>query len=245
MKNKIPINTFDSQVDRPGHLQADTVAHCGTSIEGSYVHSLTLTDIFSGWTENRCFYRKTAVHVRGKLVEMENASPFDFLSINFDSESEFLNREVLQWGRQANGKKRIKLTRSRPYRKNDNCYVEQRNYTHVKELFGYERIEDSSLTDLMNEIYRDYWNPLQNFFMPVFKLEKKTRIGSKIVKKHGRPKTPYQRLMESNHLSEKQKQMLHAQKAKLNPFTLQEQLEKKLKAFFTRLNQSKAPRIAS
>ncbi len=131
------------------------------------------------------------------------------------------------------------MTRSRPYKKNDNCYVEQKNYTHIRELFGYERIGNESLIELMNDLYKNYWNPLQNFFLPTFKLKEKYRIGARIVKKYDEPKMPYRRLMESPHLTEEQKERLKQTKEKLNPFTLQEGLEVKLFQFFKLLKQSK------
>jgi hypothetical protein len=208
MKNKIPLNTFDQKIDRPGFMQSDTVAHCGTSVHGQYVNSITLTDIKSTWTENRAIFSKKAEGVRKCFSELKQTLPFDLLAVNVDNGSEFLNTPVFNFMNPGNGQKAIIFTRSRAYKKNDNCYVEQKNFTHVRELFGYERIEDESLVELMNEIYRDYWNKLQNFFIPTFKLESKTRIGARIVKKYDLPKTPYDRLMNSEHLSDERKENL-------------------------------------
>ncbi|NOT80203.1 MAG: hypothetical protein HOP07_14510 [Bacteriovoracaceae bacterium] len=133
--------------------------------------------------------------------------------------------------------KKIKFTRSRPYKKNDNCYVEQKNFTHVRELFGYQRFEKKELVELMNEIYVDYWNPLQNFFLPTFKLKEKIRIGARIKKVYDKPITPYQRLMESSSLSEEQKIKLSEEKRILNPFELKKGLEEKLTNFFKIVNE--------
>ena len=141
--------------------------------------------------------------------------------------------------------KPITFTRSRPYKKNDNAYVEQKNYTHVRQLFGYERIEDPGLMEIMNEIYREYWNPLHNFFLPSQKLIEKNRVGSKIVKKFDLPQTPYDRLMNSNHLNEEEKEALRIRKQKLNPILMAQELEKKLKTFFYLLKQSKTNREAA
>jgi hypothetical protein len=239
MKNKIPLNTFDAKIDRPGFMQSDTVAHCGTSTAGQYINTITLTDIDSTWTENRAIFSKKALEVRKQFVELNQTLPFDLLAVNVDNGSEFLNTPMLTFMRAGNGGKPITFTRSRPYKKNDNCYVEQKNFTHVRELFGYERMEDPSLVDLMNEIYRDYWNPLQNFFIPTFKLESKTRIGARIVKKFGRPKTPYDRLLQSEHLSEERKERLKKMKKELNPFRLKTEMEAKLKIFFEQVRKSK------
>lgn len=131
-----------------------------------------------------------------------------------------------------NDQKQVNFTRSRPYKKNDNCYVEQRNFTHVRSLFGYSRFESSELLPLMNDIYQNYWNPLHNFFLPSQKLLEKVRVGAKIVKKHDIPKTPYERLVASPDLSEQEKFDLKAQRVMLNPIELADGLERKLKEFF-------------
>jgi hypothetical protein len=151
------------------------------------------------------------------------------IAINADSGSEFMNKEMLKF---TNYGDRIEFTRSRPYKKNDNCYVEQKNFTHVRELFGYERFEDPQLLDLMNDIYGNYWNPLQNYFLPTYKLKEKIRVGGMIRKKYDRPETPFTRLISSPHLSETQKKKLREQKEKLDPFQLKKTLELKLKDFF-------------
>ncbi len=242
MKNKIPLNTFDQKIEKPGFMQSDTVAHCGNTTAGQYISSVTLTDIYSAWTENRAIYTKQGHEVRKCFSALRTEIPFEILAINTDSGSEFLNTPVLNFMNE--GERKIIFTRSRPYQKNDNCYVEQKNFTHVRELFGYERFEDKELVDLMNEIYRDYWNPLQNFFIPTFKLKEKMRIGSKIVKKYGRPETPYNRLMNSSHLTSEQKEKLKTQKKALNPFVLKTEMEAKLEIFFERVRRLKVGKAA-
>jgi hypothetical protein len=238
MKGKVPINTLDYKVTKPGFFQADTVAHCGTTTAGQYVHSLTLTDLWSAWTENRATPTKKALDVRRAFVDIKQAMPFAILTINTDSGSEFINTAMIEFMNTAYGGKAITFTRSRPYKKNDNAYVEQKNYTHVRQLFGYERIEDQRLVALMNEIYTEYWNPLQNFFLPTQKLIEKTRVGAKIIKKFDCPQTPYDRLMNCNHLDQKIKDLLKARKQALNPFLLAQALEAKLKQFFSILKQT-------
>jgi len=243
MKNKVPLflDTLDQKIDRPGFTQSDTVAHCGNSVSGEFANSLTLTDIFSTWTENRAMLTKQATLVRSLFVDIEKNLPFNLSAVNVDSGSEFLNSEMINFTRD----KKIAFTRSRPYKKNDNCWVEQKNYTHVRELFGYERIADEHLVRLMNEIYKNYWNPLQNFFIPTFKLKEKIRVGSRIQKKYDRPQTPYQRLIQSNHLTEEQKVRLREMKKELDPFKLERGLESNLKTFFTLLKHSKIEAIAA
>ena len=244
MKNKIPLNTFDTPINRPGFTQSDTVAHCGTTTAGQYASSITLTDIDSTWTENRAIFSKTGLEVRRQFADLDQTLPYELLAVNTDSGSEFLNTQMVQFMRRENGRKPITFTRSRPYRKNDNCYVEQKNYTHVRELFGYERIEDPALIPLMNDIYKTCWNPLQNFFIPTFKLKEKIRVGARIVKKFDAPQTPYDRLMKSPHLSEERKMELRKMKAKLNPFNLKKDLEAKLAVFFEQLRKSKIREVS-
>ncbi len=228
MKNKVPINTLDSKITRPGFTQTDTVAHCGNSAKGPFISSLTVTDIFTTWTENRAMLSKKGYLIKQNFKDIENSLPFRLLAINSDSGTEFLNKNMLQFTKGRN----INFTRSRPYKKNDNCYVEQKNFTHVRELFGYERFEDQELVDLMNDIYKNYWNPLQNFFLPTFKLKEKIRIGAKIKKKYDKPKTPYQRVIESGILTKEQEEELRMKKLALDPFELKLNLEIKLKEFF-------------
>lgn len=241
MKNKVPINTLDSKISEPGHLQADTVAHCGTSTAGPYISSITATDILSTWTENRAIPNKTGKAVVEAFRDIEKSLPFRLIAINSDSGSEFLNRPMLRF---TNHGQRVEFTRSRPYKKNDNCYVEQKNFTHVRELFGYERFEEQDLVRLMNEIYTEYWNPLQNYFLPTFKLKEKVRIGGRIKKKYDKPQTPYHRLIHGTHLSEEEKNRLQEQKAKLNPFALKAGLEKKLQEFFEIVRQKNIRKVA-
>ena len=236
MKNKVPINTLDSKITKPGYTQADTVSHCGSNASGPFISSLTVTDIFTTWTENRAMFTKKGKGVKRYFKEIEKGLPFKLRSINSDSGSEFLNKNMLEFTGYG---RRVAFTRSRPYKKNDNCYVEQKNFTHVRELFGYERFDEELLVGLMNEIYTEYWNPLQNFFLPTFKLKEKLRIGSRIKKTYDKPKTPYQRVMESEAVNKGEKETLRQRKTQLDPFELKAGLEDKLKEFFEIVRQVK------
>ena len=235
MKNKVPINTLDSTITRPGYFQADTVAHCGEKLMGEFANSVTFTDIHSTWTENSALFNKKGHAVRHCLNDLCIRLPFQIIGLNTDSGSEFLNMPVYNHLK----KNKINFTRSRAYKKNDNCYVEQKNYTHVRQLFGYERIDRKDFVLLMNNIYRHYWNPYQNFFLPTLKLKKKIRIGGRIKKIHDKPRTPYQRLMDSPHLSREQKDALAERKKQLDPFKLKKELDKHLNQFFKALNEYK------
>jgi IS30 family transposase len=235
---KIPIIPENGKLVNVGHVAADTVAHCGDKISGSYVWSITMTDRLTGWTENRAFHQKTARNVVKAMHSMESGLPFRIRSIQTDCGTEFLNYTVLQYWQQRPSP--VLVSRSRPYHKNDNAHVEQKNFTHVREVFGYERIEDQELVDLMNEIYRDYWNPLHNFFLPQMQLLTKERVGSKITKKHDFPKTPYERLKLCKGTSEEGLIELERRYKSMNPFELKKGLERKLDLFLSLLRQKKS-----
>lgn len=235
-RQRIPIEPKDWNVTAPGHVQSDTVAHCGDRLEGGFANTLTLTDIHTTWTETRALWGKGSARVIEAMACIERALPFRIHTFKSDSGSEFMNIDLHQYF-QKRPDFPVKMTRSRPYKKDDNCYVEQKNFTHVREIFGYERIAQSDLVDLMNEIYSEYWCPLQNFFVPSMKLLRKIRVGARVKKEYDTARTPYQRLMECKEISEERKQALQEQKSKLNPFKLQEGLERKLQAFQELLRQ--------
>jgi hypothetical protein len=161
------------------------------------------------------------------IKTIEQALPFAMNGFACDNGSEFLNYDLLKYFR-FNRETPVEFTRRRPYKKNDNAHVEQKNWTHVRQLFGYDRLEDRALVAMMNEIYTEYWNPLNNFFIPAVRLIEKTRIGGRIQKKYDQPKTPYQRLMESTDLSVEAKAKLKTRFDALNPFELKQGLQTKL-----------------
>jgi len=232
-KYKIPLHVFNDKVINAGHVAADTVGHCGDRADGQFAHSLTVTDRLTTWTENRAIFTKKTDEMRKAMESIEKVLPFRILSIQNDCGSEFLNYAFMKY--LQNRPAPVIMTRSRPYHKNDNAHVEQKNFTHVREVFGYERIEEPGLIQLMNEIYRDYWNPLNNFFLPSMKLKEKERNGSRITKRYDIPETPYQRLMKAPNLSDEQKSQLKKQFEGFNPFELKAGLEHRLKAFFSLL----------
>ena len=246
IKNQIPIQAKDWNITEPGQqAQADTVAHCGNSLAGTFANSLTLTDICSAWTENRALWGKSSARVIEAMRDLESTLPFDLRGFKSDSGSEFMNYELMAYFRENRPGTPVQMTRSRPYKKDDNCYVEQKNFTHVRQLFGYVRIEDAELIPLMNDIYKNYWCPLQNFFMPSQKLLRKTRVGARIKKEYEPAMTPYQRLMNSSSLTEQQKTALKERKSKLNPFILQKGLQNKLEQFEEILRQRNTGLIAA
>lgn len=237
LKNQIPIRTGSWAISQPGFLEADSVAHCGNSLAGNFVWSLTFTDIASTWTENRAVWNKGAHGVVTQTKDVEENLPFSILGFDCDNGSEFLNHHLHRYftNRPANP---VKFTRSRPYKKNDNAHVEQKNWSHVRQLLGYDRFDKPQLVDLLNDLYKNECSPYNNYFCPSMKLLSKKRINSKYVKKYDTPKTPYQRLIASVHISLEAKQKLTDTFQLLNPFTLKKKIESKLKIISAALQRS-------
>jgi hypothetical protein len=208
-------------------LEADSVAHCGTSLAGSFIWSLTYTDILSGWTEGGAVWNRGATGVLTATREVEARLPFALLGFDSDNGGEFINHHL--WTYMRERKAAVEFTRSRPYHSDDNAHVEQKNWTWARQLLGYGRLEDPSLVAPISALYRDVWAPWQNFFLPCLKLERKWREGSHWRKRYEEPKTAYERLCAPGILRLKSRAQLRERYASLNPFDLKDELEKKLK----------------
>jgi hypothetical protein len=227
LKTEIPIRSGTWDLTQPGYLEADSVAHCGTSLAGSFVWSLTYTDIFSGWTEGRAVWNKGAAGVLAATQEVEQALPFGLLGFDCDNGSEFLNHHL--WAYLAKRGSPVQFTRSRPYHKDDNAHVEQKNWMWPRQLLGYARLEDSQLVARISTVYKDVWGPLHNFFLPCLKLKKKWREGSHWRKQYELPQTAFDRLCRPGLLDLKHRKQLRERYASLDPFILKDDLEKQLK----------------
>jgi hypothetical protein len=227
LRKHIPIKTNQWDESRPGFLEADTVAHCGESLSGMFTYTIDCVDIATGWTEQRAVWGKGETDVLEQLKQIEKSLPFPLLGFDSDNGSEFLNHHLLRHFTQR--KPPVQFTRSRAYHKDDNAHVEQKNWTHVRQWLGYQRLDDPEVVPLLNNLYRQEWRLFHNFFCPSMKLLSKERIGSKTLKHHDPPKTPYQRIMQSPHIPSNLKLDLSKQLEKLNPFVLRETMEKKLK----------------
>ena len=230
LKNQIPLQGQAWDVSQPGFIEADTVAHCGNSLAGDFVWSLTMTDLYSGWTECRATWNKGADGVMNQIKAIQRALPFAIKGFDCDNGSEFLNWHLLRYFQTH--KQPIQFTRSRPYHSNDNAHVEQKNWSCVRQLLGYERFANPRLVKAMNDLYAHEFSWLTNFFSPTMKLVEKTRIGSKIVKKYAAPETPAQRLLNHESLTIDQKQRLIDTQAALNPFVLRDTIQRKLRTIF-------------
>ncbi len=241
LKNQIPIRTNHWDVTQPGFLEADTVAHCGNSLAGNFVWSVTLTDIFSCWTEARAIWNKGAEGLIKQIKHVEESLPFLVLGFDSDNGSEFLNWHLMSY-LTDNRAKAIQFTRSRPYKKNDNAHVEQKNWTFVRHLLGYDRFDNIKIVSLLNDLYSNEWSLYQNYFCPTMKLIEKQKVNSKYIKRYDKPKTPYERLMNSDDVLEDTKKILENQYKQLNPFVLKKIIEKKLKNIFKYVTVSSSVR---
>ena len=240
LKNQIPIRTSHDEVTAPGWLEADTVAHCGGSLEGDFVWSVTFTDIFSGWTCMRAIWNKGEAGVVHATRDVEALLPFKLEGFDCDNGSEFLNWHLLRYLQEGRDQK-VHFTRSRPYKKDDNGHVEQKNWTHIRQLLGYGRLEDPALVDKINRIHKEIWEPLNNLFLPSAKLIRKTRVGGKVTRKHDDPQTPCDRLLESKDVSAATKTKLRKMRKQLNPFELKRELERALKEVLEHAHPARRP----
>ena len=232
LKHHIPIRTDNWDVTKPGWLEADTVAHCGGSLEGDFVWSVTYTDIFSGWTSLRAVWNNGAHGVVEATRDVEATLPFPIEGFDCDNGSEFLNWHLVRYFQERT--KQVHFTRSRPYHKNDNGHVEQKNWTHVRQLLGYSRLEDPEMVEQINTIHRELWEPLHNYFCASAKLISKDRHGAKVKRRHDRPMTPCDRLLQSTAIDGKTKRSLRAKRKGLNPFELNRKLETALRPLLLR-----------
>ena len=236
LRKKIPIKTNQWDESRPGFLEADTVAHCGESTSGMYVNTIDFVDIATGWTEQRAVWGKGESGVLEQIKNIEKTLPFPILGFDCDNGGEFLNYHLLRHFTER--KQPVQFTRSRASHKDDNAHIEQKNWTHIRQWLGYDRLDNPRVVPLLNNFYTKEWRLFHNFFCPSVKLIAKERIGSKTIKRYDSPKTPYQRIMDSPHIKESVKRSLSKQLENLNPFMLRKTMDKKLKIIFSIINAS-------
>jgi len=234
LRHHIPITTEQWDQSQPGFVEVDTVAHCGTSTEGMFVYTINCVDIATSWTEQRAAWGKGEAGVLKAIKAIESHLPFPLRGFDCDNGSEFLNWHLYRHFTQR--KSPVQFTRSRPYKKNDNAHVEEKNYTHVRQYLGYQRFDKLELVAQLNELYANEWNQLLNFFIPSSKLLAKYRDGARIKKHRDAPQTPVQRILASPHIPEATKQQLQSQLQQLNPIELWHQMKRKINAIIQQVN---------
>lgn len=223
LKEFIPIKTKQWDESKAGFLEADTVAHCGSSVAGDFIYTVNMVDIATGWTIQRAVWGKGQTGVREAIISMEKTLPFRILGFDTDNGSEFLNWNLISYFKN----KKIKFTRCRPYEKNDNAHIEGKNWTVVRRFLGYERFDKLEILGLLNELYKGLWYKYLNYFLPSVKLKSKNRIGSKIIKIHDEAKTPLERLLESKEVEDEIKTRLLKEKEKINPYLISDEINRR------------------
>jgi len=228
LKSSIPIRTFaDWEENKPGFLEADLVPHCGNSPEGFYLNTLSTVDIATGWSECVAVWGKGQERVGSAVHRVRQRLPFPLLGLDSDNGGEFINQRLFAYCQREH----ITFTRSRSYKKNDNCHVEQKNWSVVRRLIGYDRYNSRPAYETLNRTY-DLLRLYVNFFQPVMKLVSKTRHGAKVHKVYDTARTPYQRTLESGVLTEAKQQEIAATYHGLNPVLLLKQINENLESLW-------------
>lgn len=236
---KIPVKLSHEQDRNVGDtIQIDLVEHCGQAPKGRFINTLSTTDIGSGWWEGKAIFGKESKEVLHALYATEKQYPFHWGEIHPDNGSEFINETVYAFAQ----KQDMKFSRSRPYGKNDNCFVEQKNSTHVRKMVGHQRYDTKQELDSLNELYR-LLSFYKNFFQPVIPLRSKERIGGHLKRTYGIPQTPYQNVLVSSTVSTWKKRQLTELYSALNPAELKRQIKKQQDQLY-KLKQAKEQEMA-
>lgn len=224
LRHKIPVRTDCWDVQRPGFMETDLVSHSGGVAQGEFIYSLNLTDILSGWVETQGVMGKGERGIVEALKKISKRLPFKILGIDSDNGSEFINHHLFRFCEEHS----IQFTRSRPYKKDDNAHIEQKNWTHVRKFMGWDRYDSPQALEAMNDLYAKELPLFMNLFQPSVKLQKVIRKGSTKRRVYDKPQTPLDRLLASSHLDEKRCDQLKALREGLDPFTLSEVINQKL-----------------
>lgn len=241
LKKQIPIRTSSWEEAEPGFAELDTVAHCGDSAGGSFAITLNTTDILTQWGEQETIMGKADRHIVAAIDHIKKRSPVGLRGIDPDNGSEFINWNLYRYCEE----RKMQFTRGRPYKKNDNAHIEQKNWTHVRKVYGYARISSSEVIERMNDLNRNELRLYKNFFQPAIKLVEKKRIGAhgeRIKRIYDIPKTPFARVLLCEKIPTETKSSLTELYEKLNPAGLRRTIIAKLNAISKLIaNQSKLP----
>jgi hypothetical protein len=237
LKNAIPVRTFsDWNENKPGFVEVDLVAHCGDSAEGFYLTTLSAVDVATGWYEPVAVWGKGQDRVGGAVYDVRKRLPMPLLGLDSDNGSEFINQSLYDYCQRNH----ITFTRSRSYKKNDSCHVEQKNWSVVRRVIGYDRFTSRAALQALDTVYT-LLRLYVNFFQPVLKLVGKSRHGAKVHKVYDTAQTPYQRLLRSGILAEPKRQELAAIYGALNPVTLLRQIRQQVEHLWTLAERQPSP----
>lgn len=219
IKQLIPVRTEQYKITESGHIEGDLVSHCGGKAGEGQFYTLNTTDVGTQWFSARILKTKEASETLAAMKSIEHYLPFRLRGIDTDNGSEFINEEWVE-----EFLDRVQLTRSRPYKKNDNAHIEQKNYHHIRKHLAYGRFDSPAQFKLIDDLYKNDLSDFLNFFVPTHKLVAKERVGSKVRRKYDALKTPYQRVMESPLTPEEYKRILESKYERLDPFLLQKRI---------------------
>ena len=231
LKHHIPVKTDHWDVTEPGLTEVDLVSHSGDRADGDFLHTLNLTDIHTTWVEQGAVMGKSQVRVQERLAQLRAALPFTLRGIDSDNGSEFINAHLHQYCRTH----QIQFTRGRPYKKNDNAHIEQKNWTHVRKLMGYVRYDSDAALIAMNAVYADL-RLLQNLFLPSVKLQRKERVGARLRRYYDAPQTPLDRVRVCSQADPVQVAALERQRDRLDPFALAARVDEQLAQVYALAN---------
>lgn len=246
LRTEIPIRVesfWDEKI--PGKMATDTVAHCGTSTEGQYVNSLDMVCPVTHWTAQRATWGKGHSGILEQTKDIEEKLPFPLIGLHVDNGSEFINHAYIRHFTLEPHREKFSFTRSRAYHKNDNCHVEQKNWSVVRRYLGYDRLDFAELVPMINDLYDKELYLYLNHFCRTFKLERKVAIKSRYRRVYGPPETPYERVIASSYVSQESKDRLIEEHKSLDPVFLKMEIEQKLKKIFLTFRRLQAARKAT
>ena len=227
----IPIKTDHWEVALPGYLEIDLVAHSGASAAGEFIYTLDCVDIATGWVERQAVMGKGQLGVVAALGEIEQRLPFVLRGIDSDNGSEFINTHLFNFCQQRAKTRSVQFTRSRPYKKDDNAHVEQKNWTHVRKLLGWDRYDTLEALKIINQLYQQL-RIFQNLFQPSMKLNSKIRKGSRVIRRYDQPSTPLDRVLKSSKKTLPQIQALNSTLKSTDPFELSRLIDRQLDCLY-------------
>jgi len=226
LRHQIPLRT-DWEENAPGFLEVDTVAMCGGTLDDRHGWMFDAVDVHTTWNELRGLPNRSEAATLQQIRDVEESLPFPLRGVDSDNGGEFINHHLARHLQER--PQPIAFTRSRPYRKNDNAHIEQKNYTQVRLWFGYERYDNPAVWPLVNALCTGALHQLLNYFLPTLKLERKERVGSRVVRKYGPAVTPLSRVLACAEVKAQTKQRLETEKKNLNPFALRREVDRQLK----------------